>query len=254
MQLKLDYSLCEEYKSNTQKMRVATEKWVEQNMFCPICGRPYLHHYTANKPVADFCCEECKNDFELKSKNQDSLGKIINDGAYDTMMTRLNDLHNPNFLFMTHIDEYINNFILIPNHFFTPEIIIKRKPLSDNARRAGWVGCNINIADIPQSGKIFIVKDGKEIDRNKVIDDYARIKELKNNSLASRGWMLDVLSCVERAKEDVFSLKEMYEFCDELQEKHRDNAHVKDKIRQQLQFLRDKGLIEFLERGVYRRL
>ena len=106
----------------------------------------------------------------------------------------------------------------------------------------------------PHSGKIFIVKDGKEIDRNKVIDDYARIKELKNNSLASRGWMLDVLSCVERAKEDVFSLKEMYEFCDELQEKHRDNAHVKDKIRQQLQFLRDKGLIEFLERGVYRRL
>ena len=254
MQLKLDYSLCEEYKSNTQKMRVATEKWVEQNMLCLIFGRPHLHHYTANKPVADFCCEECENDFELKSKNQDSLGKIINDGAYDTMMARLNDLHNPNFLFMTHIDEYINNFILIPNHFFTPEIIIKRKPLSDNARRAGWVGCNINIADIPQSGKIFIVKDGKEIDRNKVIDDYARIKELKNNSLASRGWMLDVLSCVERAKEDVFSLKEMYEFCDELQEKHRDNAHVKDKIRQQLQFLRDKGLIEFLERGVYRRL
>ena len=254
MQLKLDYSLCEEYKSNTQKMRVATEKWVEQNMFCPICGRPHLHHYTANKPVADFCCEECENDFELKSKNQDSLGKIINDGAYDTMMARLNDLHNPNFLFMTHIDEYINNFILIPNHFFTPEIIIKRKPLSDNARRAGWVGCNINIADIPPSGKSFLVKDGKEIDRKKGIDDYARIKELKNNSLASRGWMLDVLSCVERAKEDVFSLKEMYEFCDELQEKHRDNAHVKDKIRQQLQFLRDKGLIEFLERGVYRRL
>ena len=140
------------------------------------------------------------------------------------------------------------------HHFFTPEIIIKRKPLSDNARRAGWVGCNINITDIPQSGKIFIVKDGKEIDHNKVIDDYARIKELKNNSLASRGWMLDVLSCVERAKEDVFTLKEMYEFCDELQDKHRDNAHVKDKIRQQLQFLRDKGLIEFLERGVYRRL
>ena len=57
MQLNLDYSLCEGYKSNTQKMRVVTEKWVEQNMFCPICGRPHLHHYTANKPVADFCCE-----------------------------------------------------------------------------------------------------------------------------------------------------------------------------------------------------
>ncbi len=254
MQLKLDYSLCDGYKNNTQKMRVVTEKWVELNMFCPICGRPHLHHYASNMPVADFCCDDCNNDFELKSKNQNSLGKIITDGAYDTMMTRLNDLHNPNFLFMTHIDEYINNFILIPNHFFTPEIIIKRKPLSGNSRRAGWVGCNINIADIPECGKIFIVKDGKEIDRNKVMDDYARIKELKNNSLTSRGWMLDVLSCVERVKGDVFTLKEMYEFCDELQEKHRHNAHVKDKIRQQLQFLRDKGVIDFLERGTYRRL
>ena len=254
MQLNLDYSLCEGYKSNTQKMRVVTEKWVEQNMFCPICGRPHLHHYTANKPVADFCCEDCHNDFELKSKNQMALGKVINDGAYDTMMERLNDLHNPNFLFMTHTDEYVRNFILIPNHFFTPEIIIKRKPLSDKARRAGWVGCNINIADIPQSGKIYIVKDGVEIDRNKVIDDYARIRSLATNSLTSRGWMLDVLSCVERVKDDVFTLKEMYDFCDELQEKHRDNAHVKDKIRQQLQFLRDKGLVEFLGRGNYRRL
>ena len=37
MQLNLDYSLCEGYKSNTQKMRVVTEKWVEQNMFGPFC-------------------------------------------------------------------------------------------------------------------------------------------------------------------------------------------------------------------------
>ena len=254
MQLNLDYSLCEGYKSNTQKMRVVTEKWVEQNMFCSICGRTHVHHYSANKQVADFCCEDCHNDFELKSKNQATLGKVINDGAYDTMMERLNDLNNPNFLFMTHTDEYIRNFILIPNHFFTPEIIIKRKPLADDARRAGWVGCNINIADIPQSGKIYIVKDGVEIDRNKVIDDYAKIRSLATNSLTSRGWMLDVLSCVERMKDDFFTLKEMYDFCDELQEKHRDNAHVKDKIRQQLQFLRDKGLVEFLGRGNYRRL
>ena len=198
--------------------------------------------------------KDCHNNFELKSKNQEELGKVINDGAYNTMMNRLNDFHNPNFLFMTHINEYVRNFILIPNHFFTPEIIIKRKPLAENARRAGWVGCNINIADIPQSGKIYIVKDGIEIDRKKVIDDYAKIKSLSTNSLTSRGWILDVLACVERMKNDMFTLKEMYGFCDELQEKHRDNSHVKDKIRQQLQFLRNRGLIEFVGRGVYRRI
>ena len=35
-------------------------------------------------------------------------------------------------------------------------------------------------------------------------------------------------------------------------EKHPENKHVKDKIRQQLQFLRDKGYLKFLDRGKYR--
>jgi len=33
---------------------------------------------------------------------------------------------------------------------------------------------------------------------------------------------------------------------------HPENRHVRDKIRQQLQVLRDKGLVEFLGRGEYR--
>jgi type II restriction enzyme len=35
---------------------------------------------------------------------------------------------------------------------------------------------------------------------------------------------------------------------------HPENRHVRDKLRQQLQVLRDLGLIEFLGRGRYRRL
>ena len=45
----------------------------------------------------------------------------------------------------------------------------------------------------------------------------------------------------------------MYSFVDELQVKHPDNNHIPDKIRQQLQFLRDKGIIEFKGSGVYRK-
>ena len=37
-----------------------------------------------------------------------------------------------------------------------------------------------------------------------------------------------------------------------LSKKHPDNHHIKPKIRQQLQFLRDKGYLEFVERGRYR--
>lgn len=68
MDLYFDTSLAEGYKSGSQIARVLTENWMERNMFCPVCGSPVLGHYEANKPVADFFCDDCKSDFELKSK------------------------------------------------------------------------------------------------------------------------------------------------------------------------------------------
>ncbi|MDX1786848.1 MAG: hypothetical protein R3205_01985 [Psychrobacter sp.] len=51
-----------------------------------------------------------------------------------------------------------------------------------------------------------------------------------------------------------FSLNQVYAFADLLKLKHPENNHIKDKIRQQLQVLRDKGIIEFTGRGQYRKL
>jgi Dam-replacing HTH domain/Dam-replacing family len=62
--------------------------------------------------------------------------------------------------------------------------IIKRKPPSSTARRAGWIGCNFNLSRIPA---------------------------------------------------------EAYAFTRELEKLHPDNRHVRDKIRQQLQVLRDRS-------------
>ena len=76
-----------------------------------------------------------------------------------------------------------------------------------------------------------------------------RINDLKLN--LRNGWKLDVLCCVETMDRE-FTFKE---FCDahraELQRKHPENKFVDDKIRQQLQYLRDLNIIEFKERGVY---
>lgn len=55
----------------------------------------------------------------------------------------------------------VRDFILIPKHFFVPDIIEKRAPLAPTARRAGWTGCNILINKIPEQGKIAIVSNGK---------------------------------------------------------------------------------------------
>ena len=46
----------------------------------------------------------------------------------------------------------------------------------------------------------------------------------------------------------------MYSFEKYLKEKYPNNNFIKDKIRQQLQFLRDKGLIEFKSRGTYKKI
>lgn len=256
MDLKFNTDLASKYKSGSQRIRIMSENWVEKNLFCPICGRSILNHYEANRPVADFFCDGCKSDFELKCKESKNgeLGKKIVDGAYNKMISRITSMNNPNFFILTYIDACVNNFIIIPNHFFTPTIIEKRKPLSNECKRAGWIGCNININDIPESGKIFIVRNHQEVEKQKVIRSYQRTKSLETSNLESRGWILDVLNCIEKIRFDSFSLKQIYEFEPELKIKHPDNNFVKDKIRQQLQYLRDKGFIEFSNRGNYKKV
>lgn len=46
----------------------------------------------------------------------------------------------------------------------------------------------------------------------------------------------------------------LYAFETTLALQYPNNHFIKDKIRQQLQFLRDKGMIEFLGRGHYRKV
>ena len=54
------------------------------------------------------------------------------------------------------------------------EIIEKRKPLSQNAKRAGWIGCNILFQNIPQSGKIFYVQNKKIVPQKSVLEKWNR--------------------------------------------------------------------------------
>jgi len=60
------------------------------------------------------------------------------------------------------------------------------------------------------------------------------------------------MSCIDKLNKKEFTLNEVYDFENILYQKHPDNKHIKDKIRQQLQFLRDKGYLEFVDRGKYR--
>jgi len=241
------------YKSKSQLIRVLSEKWVKDEIICPNCGESLLK-YENNRPVADFYCNKCSEEFELKSK-QNSMGRKIVDGAYSTMMKRLKSANNPNFFFLNYdIESYrVINFTVIPKHFIIPELIEARKPLKLTARRSGWQGCNILLSSIPRSGKIFYFKNKIQRSHKDIMDDWKKtlfLREAKSNSL--KGWILDVMNSIDMLNKEEFELKELYKMEKYLQSKHPENKHVKDKIRQQLQFLRDKGYLEFKSAGRYR--
>jgi type II restriction enzyme len=144
MNLSLETKLAEKYAGQSQKIRVLTEHWVDNQVYCPNCGQLEINKYENNRPVADFFCSNCREDYELKSK-KDAVGTKIVDGAYRTMIERLQDSHNPNlFLLNYELKSFeVLNFLVIPKQFFVPDIIEQRKPLSQTAIRAGWAGCNI---------------------------------------------------------------------------------------------------------------
>jgi type II restriction enzyme len=109
------------------------------------------------------------------------------------------------------------------------------------------------VSNVPDLGKIFFVQNGVVRSKDEVLKKWSKTEFVKSTgNIESKGWLLDVLVCVERIKKQEFSLDDVYGFEVYLQAKHPENHNVKAKIRQQLQFLRDKGVIEFLGRGRYR--
>jgi len=85
-----------------------------------------------------------------------------------------------------------------------------------------------------------------------VREAYRRLRPLEKLRAEKRGWTLDVLQVVESLGKKDFQHADVYEHAGELARLHLQNAHVNEKIRQQLQVLRDKGLLEFLGGGRYR--
>ena len=68
------------------------------------------------------------------------------------------------------------------------------------------------------------------------------------------GWKLEVFKCANSIPKQIFTLNEINKFEKYFKKIYPTNLHISDKIRQQLQYLRDLGLIEFLGSGKYKKL
>lgn len=243
------------FKGPTQNARVLSEGWVAANAFCPSCGATPLTAFAANSPVADFHCGVCAEEYELKATKGRTDRKLVN-GAWGAMKARLAAANNPSLMVMGYdkARTRVTDLIVVPSHFFTEAIIEPRRPLSMTARRAGWQGCNILIGQVPLAGRIPLIRAGSHVAKASVLDQWRATLFLRKTAPTARGWLLDVMKCVEDVGRPEFTLPDVYGFEARLSAIYPANNNVRPKIRQQLQVLRDMGWLEFTDRrGTYRR-
>ena len=253
MNLNLPTTGLKRYKSASQRARVGTESWGASNFFCPVCDSPRLDVTPHGTATLDYTCPKCESPFQLKSQSR-PFGTRILDSAYSQMKRAILTDRTPN-LYVLHYDLTawaVRTVILIPHFAFALSAIERRKPLAPTARRAGWVGCNILLDKIPAHARIPIVSEGTPHTLREVRASYNRLRPLEKLKVERRGWTLDVLQVVQSLGKPDFTLTDVYAHAHELAQLHPANRHVRDKIRQQLQVLRDLGLLEFLGGGEYR--
>jgi type II restriction enzyme len=133
-------------------------------------------------------------------------------------------------------------------------VVEKRPPLGEHARRAGWVGCVIRLDRIPCDGEIAVVEGGAWVSKAFVRNKFRRFLPLETLAPERRGWATLTLSVIRTIGKARFSLADLYEREEEFAAIYPGNRHIRPKIRQQLQVLRDLGVLSFEGSGSYRML
>jgi type II restriction enzyme len=250
MNLSLPMHLANNYTNQSQVARVTTEAWVVENILCPNCGGS-LKEYSSNTKSKDVFCISCKEEYQVKSSKNRFSNKIVG-AEYSTTLRSIESGQHPSLMLLHYSQQNMEvvDVQIIHRSCITASSIIPRQPLGPNARRAGWQGCMIDLDKIPSTVRLFIIENGKEQSAEKVKTMWQTYNSILNVKPESRGWISDVLAVVEK-QSDHFTLTQVYEYAEALSALHPNNTHVHAKIRQQLQTLRDMGVIVFESRGYY---
>ena len=171
------------------------------------------------------------------------------------MTARLAAANNPSLFAMSYdrAAARVTDLILVPSHFFTPQIIEAKNPTHPKGRSNPWVGCNILIGQVPASGRISLIRAGVPAPRAEVRAAWTATRFLRDEGQTARGWLLAVMGAVEAVGRPEFTLAEVYAQEGRLAALYPGNANVRPKIRQQLQVLRNRGWLAFDGGGRYRR-
>jgi type II restriction enzyme len=255
MNLSMRGSLADRFTSGSQKAGNVTEAWGADNFYCPNCSSPKLDWLKPGTKANDYHCPNasCGFWYQLKSKKS-RIGNTIQGGAFSAVMEAMQNDRSPNY-FLLHYNLAtwsVCNLLLIPYFALSPSAIIQRNPTTPKGRSGPWFGCNITLKHVPLEARIAVVTETKITPEKEVREKFKKVKPLKELSVKERGWTLDLLNGVRSLGKKEFTNTDAYTLAGQLEKLHPDNRHVRDKIRQQLQVLRDAKLLIHVSSGVWR--
>ncbi len=194
----------------------------------------------------------------------EALQKIINKKG---LVKNLSKLHSKIYLFddkqviissgnLTN-GGLLNNFeygIYSDDKFFVSKVIEDFEVLSNHSDVGEIKSSHLKevraiLSKMPKSEDLKYPKINISEEKTDIIDLPISLLDL-----TLKGWKLEVFNCANTLNKEFFSLADIYQFESILLKKYPTNTRVLPKIRQQLQNLRDIGLIEFLGNGHYRKL
>ena len=251
MSLICDVSVASGYKSPSQRARVISECWFQSNSYCLACDADSLVRSAPNTIATDFKCLVCGHKYELKTFRKRPSRSLV-DGAYASLISRINAGLTPTLCLLERNEAWeISSLTAIHSSLLTSWAVQPRTPLKATARRAGWVGCNIRLDRIPSDGEIALITDGIKQSKTDIRRKFQRFVPLSNFSAEQRGWTALTLNVIRNLANITFCLSDLYAKEEEFVVAYPQNRHVREKIRQQLQVLRDCGVLAFKGNGEY---
>lgn len=248
----LQSDIASAYKKQSQKARVLTEAWVRDQVRCPGCGGS-LRLLPPNTKVADFECNQCGEMYQLKSQSRPFERKILG-AEYKSTIKSIQSGRHPSLILLEYdrISMMVRNLEFIHKSWISPSVVVPRKPLGPNARRANWQGCQLDLDQIPDAARVQAIREGVGQPEEQVRTQWHACQLVAEATAESRGWLSDILRVIDSLPAE-FTLQDVYRFEFELARLYPSNQHIRETIRKQLQKARDRGIVEFVQRGRYRK-
>jgi len=152
--VRIDFREAAGYTSASQVARVAIEAWVARNVDCWRCRSPLLM-VPANARLLDALCRDERHEVQVKAVAGIASDRLSG-AAFGPMAQRLAQGALPDYLIVSY-DRARSQVVLaefIAGETLVLERLKARAPLSEGARRAGWIGATVDLSGLERKAVV----------------------------------------------------------------------------------------------------